>query len=379
MKILFGVDSFFQLIVAINIKMSIYPKDCADIIIYSSTPNADKVCRKLEKTKIFERCFFADTVLTKCGSSYSFKEKFPKYFVYLMSLIAPKQCMCKIIGADDLNYDIFLFNGIGALPECIFNCCKKNNNNILCYRFEDGYISSTLNYGSKKGKLRIIFEKTIRGLFKNYDIEHFIKGYYFMEPDLVKYKFNYPVLKCPKLNRDNKELINVLNYIFDYNVSENVYDEKYIFLESGSTFFDNSDSDVDILYVKELIKFVGKENILIKLHPRSKRNRFSELGVHVAEKSAVPWELIQLNNCFDNKIFIAIDSSPILTSHVYFNDKCKSILLYKAINNYKAPSKNLEQYITEFTKIYSSEKLYIPESFENFKKIINQIKDDRIF
>ncbi len=379
MKVLFGVDSFFQLIVAINLKMSIYEKDCADIIIYSSTPNADKVCRKLEQTKIFERCFFADTVLTKCGNSYSFKEKFPKYFVYLASLVTPKQCMRKIIGAGDLNYDIFLFNGIGALPECIFNCCKKNNDNIICYRFEDGYISSTLNYGSKKGKLRMIFEKIIRGLFKNYDIEYSIKGYYFMEPDLVNYKFNYPVLKVPKLSRDNNELLIALNFIFDYDIAENVYKEKYIFLESGSTFFDNSDSDVDIQYIKELIKLVGKENILIKLHPRSKKNRFSELGVHVAEKSSVPWELIQLNNSFDNKILIAIDSSPILTSHVYFHDKCKSILLYKAINNYKLPVKNLEQYITEFAKMYSSEKLYVPENSEKFKKIINQIKDDRIF
>ena len=375
MKVLFGVDSFFQLIVAINLKMCVYAKDSADIIIYSSTPNADRVCRKLEKTKIFERCFFANTVLTRCGGSYSFKEKFPKYFVYLKSLIKPKQCIRKIIGTDDLNYDVFLFNGIGALPECIFNCCKKNNNNIICYRFEDGYISSTLNYGSEKGIFRIAFEKIIRGLFKNYNIEYSIKGYYFMEPELVKYKFNYPVLKAPKLNRDNKEIIKVLNYIFDYNAAENTYNEKYIFLESGSTFFYNSDSDIDVQYVKDLLKLVGKENILVKLHPRSKINRFSKLGVHVVEKSSVPWELIQLNNHFDDKILIAIDSSPILTSHVYFNDKCKSILLYKAINNYKLAGENLEQYIAEFIKKYSSDKLYIPENIEQFKKIINQMKD----
>ena len=83
-RILFGVDSLFQFIIATNLRTTVYKDDEADIIIYSSTLPARGVYEKVAKTNIYRNVYYADTSLCRCGKNYSFKQKLPKYFVYLL-------------------------------------------------------------------------------------------------------------------------------------------------------------------------------------------------------------------------------------------------------------------------------------------------------
>lgn len=76
----------------------------------------------------------------------------------------------------------FLFNGYGALPDCIFNSCWKINPDIVCYRFEDGMGSCCREYDKKKSSFRIKVEGVAHKLFHTMDITEKIKGYYFSEP-----------------------------------------------------------------------------------------------------------------------------------------------------------------------------------------------------
>ena len=108
-KVLFGTDSYFQLMTAINLRTTVYKDWYADIIVYGSVPSADKIADRLRETNVFDHVYMADTSLTRCGKKYSKREKLPKYFVYLYSLIAPSHVLKNAIGAKlTIPYDEFV-------------------------------------------------------------------------------------------------------------------------------------------------------------------------------------------------------------------------------------------------------------------------------
>lgn len=371
MRVLFAVDSFFQLIEAVNLRFTLYKDEEADVAIYASTPNTKEICRNLKEMKVFDQCFYLDTPLVRCGSNFNFKDKLPKYFIYLYTLINPKGYAKYFLGISDLKYDQFLFSGIGALPECIFNALKKTNRNLSCMRFEDSYISYTRQFGKAKGKARKILEAVTRKLFINYDIEKYIKGYYFTSPELVQVEFPYPVIDAPKINRNNLQLISILNEAFDFNELEDSYTEKFIFFESGDSYFEKNNEDVE--FIQRLAKYVGKDQILIKRHPRCVENRFENLGVHIAQASSIPWELIQLNKCMDKKVFLTTTSSAALSSEIYFGDDCKAVLLFEAMRNPPTSVSDVMRcYMKDFQQKYGKDRLYLPHDLSEFESIIKK-------
>lgn len=371
MKVLFAVDSVFQLMIAVNLRLTEYKNDDADIVIYNSTLNADVYAKRLKDTRCFSNVYLAETPLTYCGGNYSFKKKLPKYFVYLKSLLVPNKTIEGICNGFGGNYDIFLFNGVGALPECIFNAITRKNATVNCYRFEDSYLSYTQEYGSNKGSVRKILER-FSSIFGRKRLEQSIRGYYFSEPYLVNYEFKYPVLVAPKFSRNNDRLIETLNYVFSMKELVDDYKERYIFFECGDAFFFNNNDD--LRYINKLIEIVGKENILIKRHPRIKDNRFEDLGVHIASGASVPWELIQLNMPLSDKVFITTKSAAAISSEIYFGDKCSAMFLYKGIEGEQGEiGTNFKKYMEKF-KQKSQNGFWLPENIEEFTKLINMLE-----
>lgn len=371
-KVLFGTDSYFQLMTAINLRTTVYKDWYADIIVYGSVPSADKIADRLRETNVFDHVYMADTSLTRCGKKYSKREKLPKYFVYLYSLIAPSNVLKNAIGAKlTMPYDEFVLNSYGALPETIFNVCYRNNKNIKVKRIEDGFVSYFTEFGSKKGQLRQILESFSDQILGDKDIKKYIDGYYFVEPELVIAKLPYPVIRSPKFSRTNKELVRVLNHVFNYDNSLK-FDKKIYLFEDGSLFFMNSDEEVDI--VNELKSVVDPANFIVKMHPRRKENRFSKLGVDVMAKSSIPWEVIQLNNHFDNCIFMTVASSVVFSSDIYFGDNCHKILLFKCLKNPPAlVNENFKKYLELYLAKFSADSLHIPANYEELKKEVVEI------
>ena len=371
MRVLFAVDSFFQLIEAVNLRLSVYKDDEADIAIYNSTRKADIICKNLKEKNAFGKCYYVKTSLTRCGSNYSFIKKLPKYMVYLYTLVNPTNYVGKKLNMDIEHYDRFIFCGNGALPESIFNAMKKYNPELECYRNEDGYVSYTREYGKTKSEFRKWFEAVSRKIFGGYDIEDSIKGYYFADPDLVQFNFRYPIIAAPKINRANKQLIEVLNEAFNYDEKKESYNEKYIFFESGDSFFEKNDEDVRLLGM--FADIVGKENILVKRHPRCTENRFEKLGIRVAQTSTIPWELVQLNKVMDGKVFLTTTSSSALSSEIYFDDDCQAIMLFRMMKKTSYITDIMKKYLQAFQNKYGEKRLFIPNNLKEFTKIVNGI------
>lgn len=371
-RVLFGIDSFFQFIIATNLRTTIYRDDYVGIIFYNSTPRAKELYKNVLKKSLYEEIYFANTSLAKCGNNYSLLEKFPKIFVYGFSLISPSYVLRKILGTNIKSiYDEFIFNGFGALPECIFNSCYQNNKVIKCKRIEDAYASYFTIYNSKKGRFRRLIEKTACYLFGREDIDKHVEGYYFSEPNMVMAKLSYPIIPIPKFGRENKELVNILNDAFNYD--QGSYSKKKIYMfEDGLCFFENRNDEVEI--IKYISQFIPKDSIAVKMHPRRMASRYEKMGIEAIKASSVPWEVIQLNHDYSGCIFMTFTSSAVFSSDIYFGDACYKLLLYKLLKgSSNFVDSKFESYIHKYMETFGCNRLFIPETYEELKEILNDL------
>ena len=370
-NILICVDSVFQFIIASNLRTTVYQDDNVDLVIYNSYTSAKDMYGKIKNKGYFRNVYLADTPLTYCGSKYTFKQKLPKYFIYGVSLATPERVLRNIIKTNLANpYDHFIFNGDGALPECIFNVCIKKNPNLKCYRIEDGYFSYMKEWGKDKGKGRVKFESIFHGIFGTKNIRDYIDGYYMSEPDLVQIEFPYQVIRIPKFSRYNTKLLDFLNDAFGYDIAQNEqFAGKTIYFEDGASFFDGGDEELDIM--KEIVKYIPSEEILVKRHPRRKEDRFAPMGIKCCTVNGVPWEVIQLNCCLDGQRLISSCSGTVFNSAIFFNDDCKRVLTYRLMKQppFVVCDPNFEKFLAAFKKKYGEECIVCPENYEELALI----------
>lgn len=373
-NILMCVDSVFQYIIASNLKSTLYKNDRVDLVIYNSFGNAESVYKKTKNQAYFKNVYFANTRLTYCGKKYGFKEKFPKYFTYLRTLITPQKTCNNILKEKfDCKYDYMIFNGDGALPECIFNTCLIENPNLVCYRIEDGYFSYMKEFGKDKGKIRVLFESVMHALFKTKNIRAYIKGYYLSEPELKQIDYPYQTFKAPKLSRDNVELVLFLNKIFGYDPSNNnEFRGKVIYFEDGASYFDGGDEEISIM--REIIKNIPTKDILVKRHPRRIEDRFAPMGISCCTVNGVPWELIQLNGSFEGQTLISSCSGALYNSDIYFGDECKKIFIYRLMKNppFIVKEEHFEDFLNAFRGLFGEKSIYTPYSFNEFCDVIDR-------
>lgn len=369
-RVLFGVDSYFQLIIATNLRTTLYKDYEADIIVYGSVPSAETIAGRLRECGVYSKVWVAETSLTRCGGKYTRWQKMPKYFVYLKTFFSPSQVLEDAIGERlTKEYDEFIFNGFGALPECIFNVAYRLNKNIKCKRIEDGYMSYITVFISDKGIIRRTLEKCAKVMLGRQVITDFVDGYYLEAADLCLAKMPYLVIQAPKFGRHNKELISILNKVFDYKPDSKL-DEKQVYLfEDGRHFFSGSNEEMDI--VAEITKRIDKEKVIVKMHPRRTVDRWANVGIETVKASGIPWELIQLNSDCTGKALLTVSSAVVFSSSIYFGDDCLNVLLYKCLKEHAdGLDETFDKFVSNFREKYGKDSIYIPDTYEELVNII---------
>ena len=124
----------------------------------------------------------------------------------------------------------------------------------------------------------------------------------------------------------------------------------------------------------KIADIVGKENLLVKLHPRNKVDRFSKYGITTNKTIGMPWEVIQMNNNFSDKVFLTIASGSVLASKLYFGDNIKTYLLFNCTN--KMSNMVGEEYFAYLKKVqekFGIDDFYIPNNKIEF---LNTLKKE---
>ena len=316
MAVLFIVNSTYQMITAVQLRMTVYKNDSADIIITDNLAQNNRLKKSAEKSGIFRNIF---TMITK---DYDWKNwKFT-----LGAFLCDRVIQEKLPDILKLHYEVFLYCNFAGVSVCV-GAYLKRKQNVELVMFEDGFASYSDFW--KDGLERAVCPKSITdkllyGWMRR--TPYYTSKYYVFNPELIKdWSFDFQIKEIEKIGDKTRD---ILNLVFEYNDCEDDYSGvKCIFFEES--YYADGVFVGDVEVVNRVAEIVGKESIMIKIHPRNPENRFSKLGYRTNENTIIPWEIIALNNDFSDTVLMTIASGSSITSYYVSEQKAKkSILLY---------------------------------------------------
>ena len=134
--------------------------------------------------------------------------------------------------------------------------------------------------------------------------------------------------EIPQIDVKNDFYRRLVNYVFDYHYSGE-YEKDNIFLEEAFSEDGYKNNDYEIIHA--VAEYVGKENFLLKRHPRLMADRWQECGIQVNEDLKIPWEVLIMNCDFRSKRIFTISSNACMTPQLVFNIKIPVFFMKKSL------------------------------------------------
>lgn len=338
MKILFLCSTYMQLINIIQLKRTIFKKEHADIIINDHSRNSEEVAKKLEEINLFDRVKWVS------NKKISFEQKFWSDILDVISINFGKNKKFRKMLWDDMGYyEKICFYNLDLLLLCVWDIMAENGRKPQLIRFEEGVTGyPLLDVRAKIKNFDVMCMKLTKLLRKALDKNTFhgnINTYYVYFPEIFKkhitglYQNGYKIEKIPFLSSDNTKTVEIFNHVFNYKPEKESYPQKYIYLASSMDYDGVEIGEHNL--VCRLAEYVGKENILVKMHPRDTSKKYEEAGFAVSRNSAIPWELVLLNNDFTGHVFVSLSSSSMITGPAILKSDIESYYLYPLIHSIK--------------------------------------------
>jgi hypothetical protein len=371
-KILAVAHSYYMLLTLIQMKMKVYKNDMMDLLLSDASSNNQTIFHNLKKSGIFNSCYFYHLSDVGWKTSDRKKEKAKKFF---NGILKPQNIISKA-GIKTGKYDILLIYVAGRFDEqVIFNVIKKKNPKAVCELYEEGYTSYFNMYGvfASYPKMYIKILPIIMFLTgkKRFLTSNNINRAWYFNPGLVQYNADFDICKIPAFDIKDKELIYKINTIYGYSNNCDVKQD-VIFLE-GKSFTDGLPTD-DLELLNRLCRNIGKENIVVKLHPRTRVNRFISEGYQMFEAD-IPLELVILNGKGTGKVFIAMESGAPLTCLMDFQNDNNVVLLFKCSKfvDGQTADRHFLKLLDMLKKKSGNGQLAIPETISELDKISKKI------
>ncbi len=316
-------NTYYQLIIALQLKITQFKNDSVYLILSDHSKNAEQIANTIDSLNIFEKVLF---IRTK-ELDYSEFEIGNLYKDVLPAILGN----CSFIQKVKLpKIDEFIYYNISFSTFQIFACLSKDNSDIICSRIEEGILSYDIkihdgvDLGCRYKLINIVREFLgYRSIFKS------TKNFYCFQPDFYKGILNPVEVSSVSFNGQMKD---ILSKSFDIKISESDYEEKYIFFTSVYD-FEGGEPIGEYELVCKIAALVGKENLLIKTHPRDTRTIYEDNGFTVDKNSGVPWEAIQLSRDFSDKVFLTATSGSVLAGSFMSENPPKTFFMYKCCNN----------------------------------------------
>lgn len=322
-KVLFICNTYMQLINAIQIKNSDLDHSCpekyvVDLILTDHSRNTEIIIERLRELRFFRR---VKEVKIK---EYTYTQSKIRDISDVVALNFGKSKKYRALLWDDMIYDMIFSYQYEFLAYTIFDMNQEGNNQPECIFYEEG-ISSYADVILRNPGKRIQLTKLLRKMIPRKDISKCYHQFYCYYPECVPVEYGLECRQIATWSREDKKLKDILNYIFMYDPEKHAFPQKYIYFATSMDVDGNAVGETEI--VLKIAELVGKENLLVKMHPRDNRTIYEENGLTVSGNSAVPWEVIQFNHDFTKHVFISLGSGSILNNAVVLGDDVKGYYL----------------------------------------------------
>lgn len=366
---LFIASTPYNLLNCINMKYNLFPNEKADILISNFDKKNEKYFNNLKNESLFDNVYFVEQ--RKFNEVDNIQNKLKRVFKktcselknrYFFNSLFRKYCK----GLEFYKkYDEFYVDAFGFTPRFIFNHYKKINKNLKVFKVDCGvesyYDASENNFITKK-------QKFICG-----KIRKKLEGYYLYDEKIANIG-SYKVYLIPKLNLKDQNFINLINRVFEYD--DGIIEgrsEKYIFLDqelSDSKPLEQMEEQI----VDILNKYINNDYIA-KLHPRTNPEVKRYKNV-LKMKTNSTFEILCLNNDWiTKKCLITPFSTAAALPKLLFDREPVVICLTKLFDNKYQESELATNFFERLKRIYNKkDNIYIPETLEEFEKILVEIK-----
>ena len=320
---LFICSTVYQLLVALQIKITKFPDTESDLIITNEIPSVERIKELLSTQNLFGKiiCVEGKNTALAAGKSIYFDHAYCSVLLEKTSG-HPKDWLEKG------RYTRILFSNIGSLNMRLAIFFRRRSPKAKIGMFEDGVSTYSQLYGrafavpqgNPVAKLRYRFI---------FDILTRVSELYVFAPELLVWQPKAAVEKIPPISEAADKLREVVNTVFDYPNLQDTYEEKVIFFEES--YVADGDMVDDIAVVEKLKDKFGKENIFVKSHPRNPTNRFQEMGYKTNRDRAIPWEVIALNIPLAEKVLVSMSSTAVVSSYLLMRAPAKMTLAYQTL------------------------------------------------
>ncbi|MCR5323416.1 MAG: alpha-2,8-polysialyltransferase family protein [Lachnospiraceae bacterium] len=365
---LFICNTVYQTMVALWISHRYLTGERIEFWISDHMNNGDIIAEKINKL-----CndYKAKYIKTKSYIRYDvYWNKNPRYW-----RMFPQKLLAKFVEAKSTYKRIFIAN-MDRFAQMSYNALshiQKTKPRLFLY--EDGISTYSLFMKKMYDDTRLVSpkkyrQKIFRKICHDQSIWGNIRGALVFCPKLMSWTPSRNI-RIDKIDSSDMIYRNIVNEVFDYQGIEEGYNRKYIFMEE-SYFADGIEVN-DVQMIEKIADKVGKENIMIKIHPRNPINRFEELGYKTNKNTSIPWEVICMNNKdITDKILISISSASIVMPSVIFGYNIKAYSLLNSLSSNNAITEKIgSELIDMVKKFYGLYKVKMIESEQDLTEIIN--------
>ena len=332
MKKLIICNNVYQTLVALWIVYSGNRSETWDAVVSDHMNNSADVAERMRECGLFENVYHVKSLaLTRNQVSHD-------TFSRIVNAIFPMRELREYGDIRPVYSDVYFAN-FDNFSQVLYNALVHKTPELKLHVFEEGLASyssfsrfySELKgyYGDRNSGIRKYLHKYI---YRTQVIPGNLSEFLAFNPHLIQWDPECAIREMEKIDCLDLAFRNIVNGVFGFDPSAREYDRKYIFFEE-SFYADGSEVN-DVALIEQLARRVGKENMMVKIHPRNPENRFDRLGYKTNRNTAIPWEVVVMNtDDLSDKVLITVASSCILNPIIVFGKKVRAYSLYDCIDH----------------------------------------------
>ncbi len=313
MKKLFIVNTYYQCIMAIHMATTVFLEDEVSVVLTDETEGLKHVYENIIELQVFENVFMVDSKKRFDKERILFK----KIDDILISVFKHHNLFENIV---NINFNELIFYNPNMFTYILFCELVDFNENITVSRYEEGILSYGSEFKSRYSSLNNLLRKIIH----KKRLEESVETFYCLFPNVYMGKlksFKIPPIESTSYVR------RVFPLLFK-NIDFSEYNYKYIYFTSVYD-FEGGKPINEFSVVQRVAELVGKENLLVKMHPRDNRKVYLQNEFHVAQSSVVPWEAIIFKEKFTNQVLLTTNSGSVLSTCLLTDDFPKTYFMHK--------------------------------------------------
>jgi hypothetical protein len=351
-NIAFFAATPLQVFNCFNIKINHKQNEKADLFLFSFATDLTGILKNAQKSGVFENVYLLNEPFNKIGR-----------LKFLKSYLFPNREVKKLLKSK--CYSEMFSTRVGPANDFFYTHLQRGGNGLKFNYYEEGV--GDYYYPIERPQQKML---ALIGFFGYKNPFSAVESVWLYHPDFRSENLQY---QCNLIHTVNKhsEFANQMLRIFD---AENIglpANCKVIFFDQA--YKQQMGIELDNLSVlSHISQKVPKEQIYVKLHPRTESDEYEKAGYKILDFGSVPWEVALSAIHIESTALVCVNSTAAVSPKAMFGFEPRVVLLYKFFNH--SGFMNLKGQSDYFEKIRPS---YL--DFDKFSTPENVFEIDKIF